>query len=124
MLRVIKQAKDFFKGLSNYLVCNRHLILGGDFNCILNPQYDKIGKSTNPHACLLYEFQRFDITISITDIFRHLNPFKFATTWHAPVSRDIHTRLDGFYVSKSLISDNVTFLLAHLSRRLTGELIG
>ena len=45
----------------------------------------------------------------ITDIFRNLNPFKFATTWHAPVSRDIHTRLDRFYVSKSLISDNVVF---------------
>ena len=106
-----KDRKQFFNDLSKYLVCNRNLILGGDFNCILNPKYDKIGKGANSQAGCIgsKELSSLCNDYNITDIFRHLNPHMFATTWHSPISKDIHTRLDRFYVSKSLISKNVSF---------------
>ena len=46
---------------------------------------------------------------NLVDVFGHLNPYKFATTWHAPASKDIHTRLNRFYVSDSLISNDISF---------------
>ena len=106
-----KDRKDFFNSISKHLVTSRNLILGGDFNCILNTKYDKIGKGANP---LFGQIGSKELTnlcnnYNLVDIFRHLNPYRYATTWHAPVSKDIHTRLDRFYVSDSLISNDVVF---------------
>lgn len=46
---------------------------------------------------------------SLADVFRKLNPCKYATTWHAPDTKDIHTRLDRFYISKQLVNKNIEF---------------
>ena len=84
-----KDTKNFFNSISKYLVTSRNLILGGDFNCILNTKYDKIGKGAN----LLYghdgskELSNLCSNYNLVDIFRHLNPHMFATTWHAPSSK-------------------------------------
>ena len=61
---------------------------GGDFNCILNHKYDKIGTGLNPDSGCVgsKELANLCHDYNLTDIFRYLNPYMFATTWHAPVS--------------------------------------
>ena len=106
-----KDRKIFFNSLPKYLVSNRRVIFGGDFNCILNSRYDKIGKGSNPNFGNVgsKELTNLCNDYNLCDIFRHLHPHQFATTWHAPASKDIHTRLDRFYISKSMISDSFEF---------------
>ncbi len=43
-----KDRKVFFVNLSRYLTCNRHIIMGGDFNCVENSTIDKFGRDSNP----------------------------------------------------------------------------
>ena len=106
-----KDRKYFFNNISKYLVTSRNLIFGGDFNCILNTRYDKIGKGANPQFGHVgsKELSNLCNNYNLIDIFRHFNPHKYATTWHAPISKDIHTRLDRFYVSDSLVSNDPDF---------------
>ncbi len=37
------ERNEFFENLNTYLVTSRHVILVGDFNCVLNTRLDKIG---------------------------------------------------------------------------------
>ena len=92
---------------------NRRVIFGGDFNCILNSRYDKIGKGSNPNYGNVgsKELTNLCNDYILCDIFRHLHPHQFATTWHASASKNIHTRLDRFYISKSMISDGFDFFI-------------
>ena len=64
---------------------------------------------THNLVTLVLKHYQICVKIITVDFFRHLNPHKFATTWHAPVSKDIHKRLDRFYVSDSLISSDIIF---------------
>lgn len=100
----------FFHSLTKYLVCNRYIIFGGDFNCVSNTKIDKFGRDISyAHGhlgskdlnILVSEFQ-------LQDIFRKNNPNKIVATWHC-TGKDIHCRLDRFYVSKTLANTKVTF---------------
>ena len=103
--------KEFFNDLSKYVVCNRNIIMGGDYNCILNPKYDKLGKGANLDYGTVgsKELTSLCNDYSLVDIFRHLYPYRYATTWHSPASKDIHTRLDRFYISRHLVDKETKF---------------
>ena len=91
--------------IAEHLVSSRNIILGGDFSDVLN---SKIGKDAYPlfgHGGSK-EFSNLCNNYILVDIFRHLDPYKFVTTWHAPSSKDIHTRLGP---SDSLISNDAVF---------------
>ena len=106
-----KDRKEFFNSIQKHLVSSRKVIIGGDFNCILDTKYDKIGKGSNPNFGWVgsKELSTLCHDYNLTDVFRTLNPYRYATTWHSPASKDIHTRLDRFYVSKSVITDDIAF---------------
>lgn len=103
--------KEFFNDLTKYVVCNKNVILGGDFNCILNSKYDKIGTGANLNYGCVGSKELIELCndFSLVDVFRNLNPHMFATTWHAPLTKDIHVRLDRFYISKYLVEKNIIF---------------
>ena len=89
-----KDRNIFFNNISKHLVTTRNLILRGDFNCILNTKYDKIWKGANEQFGHIgtKEFPNLCTNFNLFDIFIHLNLHKFATTWHASISKAIHTR--------------------------------
>lgn len=107
-----KERIEFFNEISKYLVCNRYVIWGGDFNCVLNTKIDKFGKDMSTlHGNLASkELNSLIFDYQLEDIFRKINPSKIITTWHY-AGKDIHCRLDRFYISKSLVDINISFNL-------------
>jgi len=103
------ERKTFFQELIPFLVCNRSIICAGDFNCIVQSKYDKIGGNENRG------FVGSDILCNIMsdfkllDVYRYLYPSVVSTTWH---SKTISCRLDRFYVShqiKNSIIECITY---------------
>ena len=70
-------------------------VMAGDFNCTLNPKYDRASHSANILRDLVKE-------VCITDCYRHVNPTTRLYTWHNIRS---FARLYRIYVS--------TFLKSH-----------
>ena len=80
-------------------------MLGGDFNCILDANLDKIGGNLNKGAVGSKTFKNILEQISLIDCFRHLFPKKRQVTW---MRQNVGTRIDRLYISsllKGMISD-------------------
>jgi len=85
---------------------NTPLIIGGDFNCIFDPNMDKKGgilidkardKVTAKIADILEEF-------SLIDAWRQVNPQKKAFTWSKQNPSKIETRLDMWFIPHHCLS--------------------
>lgn len=89
----------FLSDIYMYLSTSRKIILGGDFNCILNAKHDKVGG--NPKRGLIGSKEIISLCsdFNLIDPYRSKYPNSITTTRH---SLDVHTRLDHFYISKSL----------------------
>jgi len=100
---IVKGRKIFFNQLFPYLVCNKYVVLAGDFNCVENIFLDKCGGNANygdQGAELLFELKNdFDLF----DAFRHLHSQSKEYTWFAQ-GKDIKERLDRFYLSKQMVN--------------------
>ncbi|MES9882662.1 MAG: reverse transcriptase domain-containing protein [Sedimenticola sp.] len=105
-----KDRKEYFLNLSQFLVANRNIIVGGDFNCVENSRKDKFGRDSNPDFGTTgsKELKTLTNDFQITDSFRKLNPNMIASTWHA-AGKQIHARLDRFYISNNMLNDDITF---------------
>ena len=57
------------------------MILGGDFNFILDPNLDKIGGNLDKGTIGSKAFKPIIENMSLVDSFRHLYPKKRAVTW-------------------------------------------
>lgn len=113
---VADERLEFIQDLSRHLCGARNLILGGDFNFILDPNLDKIGGNLSKGTIGSKSFKSIVDKMSLTDCFRHLYPKKRAVTWtrrNVATGNDtsnydiIGTRLDRFYISSAL-NDNLT----------------
>ena len=100
-----KDRAEFLQNSIQYLSTNKTVIWGGDFNSIFNLSLDKVG-GNDRSGVITAPLQR-DILdkFDLVDIFRKKNPKKVITTYHGP--NDISTRLDRFYISKSVECDIV-----------------
>ena len=98
-----KDRAEFFQHCIQYLSTNKVIIFGGDMNSILNMQLDKVGG--NDRSGLITAPIQRDIlkNFDLVDIFRKKHPRKVITTYHGP--NNISSRLDRFYISKSVESD-------------------
>ena len=94
----------FFDHLSNFRC--EEIIIGGDFNLVLEVEKDKRGGLARTHKNALKVIQDFSENLGLTDIWRLFNPDARRYTWrqNQPV---IHCRLDFFLVSESSLC-NVT----------------
>jgi exonuclease III len=93
---------EFLSSLYMYLGTSRKIILGGDWNCVLNTKIDKIGGNSDLGTVGSKEILAICKDFNLVDPFRHFFPNSTAVTWHSCDGK-IHCRLDRFYVSKSLI---------------------
>ena len=94
----------FFDHLSNFRC--EEIIIGGDFNLVLEVKKDKRRGLARTHKNALKVIQDFSENLGLTDIWRPFNPDARRYTWrqNQPV---IHCRLDFFLVSESSLC-NVT----------------
>ena len=77
------------------------IIIGGDFNLVLELEKDKKGGLPKTHRNALKVVQDFSEILELSDAWRTLNPDAMRYTWRQP-QPDIHWRLD-FFPSEPII---------------------
>ena len=93
----------FFKNVLNQLIsfdCGE-IVLGGDYNLILDVGKDKTGGNPTTHKNSLKEVLYIANLLDLIDIWRILNPDAKRFTWRRRKA-DTHCRLDFFLTSSSL----------------------
>ena len=94
--------KDFIDTLDTYLLVNRTFMIGGDWNFVESAKLDRNTASENVGTLGKEEITKLKSDFHLLDPFRYLNPEKISFTWQGA---NIASRLDRFYVSKSLIEN-------------------
>ena len=82
-----------------------NIIVGGDFNCPLNPVIDKRGGNMIPRQSVINIIEQLQSELDLHDIWRIKNPTVCSFTW-SQSNPLIFSRLDYWLISNSL-SDNV-----------------
>ena len=93
----------FFKKVLSHLLpfdCEE-IVLGGDFNLVLDVQKDKKGGNPVTHKNSLKEVQNIANSLDLIDIWRVFNSDAKRFTWRRK-NPEIHCRLDFFLTSASL----------------------
>ena len=80
---------------------NVEVIVGGDFNLVLDVHKDKKGGNSTTHSNSLKEVQNMENLLDLIDVWRVFNPDTKRFTWRR-TKPEIHSRLDFFLVSASL----------------------
>ena len=80
------------------------IILGGDFNLVLNLQKDKKGGLAKTHTKAVNTINEHATKFDLVDAWRVSNPDVLRYTWRRR-KPEIHCRLDFFLVSQSLMCD-------------------
>jgi endonuclease/exonuclease/phosphatase family metal-dependent hydrolase len=94
----------FLSQLDKYLLTSRKVIMGGDFNLVLDIVMDRFGG--NPHGSIgSPELKRLLSKYYLTDIWRHQHP-SLKTSTRSNADRSIMSRLDKFYISVDLVDDS------------------
>jgi exonuclease III len=95
---------NFLSQLDKYLLTRRKVIMGGDFNLVLDIAMDCFGG--NPHGSIgSPELKRLLSKYHFIDIWRHQHPSLKTCTW-SNTDRSIMSRLDKFYISVDLVDDS------------------
>ena len=100
------EAIKFFQYLSTTLRAmdfesDDNVIIGGDFNCPLDPAKDKKGGILIPHQHLINSIENIQSEFNLHDIWRVKNPTNLSFTW-SKTSPFIFCRLDYWLISDSL----------------------
>ena len=107
---------EFINSFSQYLCGAKNLIIGGDFNFVLDTKLDKLGGNLEKGMIGSRPFKSIIEKMSLVDCFRHLFPKKRAVTWtrkNVATQNEtsnyeiIGTRLDRFYIS-SILKDMIS----------------
>ena len=101
--------KDIVNFLNNVLMTLRRnnldeeedIIIGGDFNCPLNPVLDKKRGHFTPRKSVIDTIESLQEELDLVDIWRVKNPTKKSFTW-SQTSPLIFCRLDFWLISNSL----------------------
>ena len=105
ILKAVKLVK-FFKDLTAVLKeenldTEENIIVGGDFNCPINPVIDKKGGSLTPRKSVVDSIEYFQDNFDLIDIWRVKNPGVKSFTWSQKSPR-IFCRLDYWLISNIL----------------------
>ena len=101
-----KEISKFFNDLlvtirREELDTEENFIVGGDFNCPLNPVLDKKGGSLTPRKSVVTSIDCFREELDLVDIWRVQNPITKSFTW-SQKSPKIFCRLDYWLISNNL----------------------
>ena len=94
----------FLRDLSSSVLsayANENLVLGGDFNCVMNAMVKKGGMPFDSKNAALTEFESTIWVHSFADVWRIVNLYNIGFTWSNP-SMKMQSRLDYFFISKFL----------------------
>lgn len=96
----------FFKSLFDHLqdFQGDEIIIGGDFNLVLDIEKDKKGGLAKTHLNAQKTVHEICENLDLVDAWRVLNPEARRFTWRR-MRPEIHCRLDFFLVSQSTLSD-------------------
>ena len=108
----IQERKIFLQEIDNHLIGIKPLIIGGDWNCVENLKLDKYGGNQNKGSEGSSILNQLKSAHNLIDPFRILYNNCKSFTWESE-SREIKTRIDRFYITKSFIDklkdvDNIT----------------
>lgn len=90
---------DFFRTVDPYLLGRRNLIVGGDFNCVLDDSHDRTGGTSRNQPWKAKELRRLIRACDFVDVWTHTHGTTPGFTFSA---QDRHVRLDRVYVSRVL----------------------
>uniref|UniRef100_A0A2R5L921 Putative reverse transcriptase n=1 Tax=Ornithodoros turicata TaxID=34597 RepID=A0A2R5L921_9ACAR len=94
-----QERNDFLRRVDPYLLGKRDVVLGGDFNCVVDEQYDRAGGTSRNQPWKSKELRRLLRARDLADAWNLIHGLTPGFTFS---SQDRHVRLDRFYVSKSL----------------------
>ena len=95
---------NFFTSVFEHLAdfqCDE-VIIGGDYNLVLDVEKDKKGGLAKTHKKSLEVLNKFSEDLDLVDVWRVQNPESQRFTWRQR-NREIHCRLDFFLVNKSIL---------------------
>ncbi len=94
---VPRERKEFMGKIWNYKTGDTNLILGGDFNCVEDPQMDKLGGNPTAGTIGTEELRDFIDQNKLTDIWRKQHPQDRIYTWSTKDFK-VRSRLDRWYI--------------------------
>ena len=101
---IVSERITFFHEMREFIhlhaVTRSRLIIGGDFNCVLNAN-DRVSSVTDRSTSVLLEVLEH---FSLIDVWKCLNPTQVAFTYIDPTVRMHHSRIDHVLCSKALKS--------------------
>lgn len=99
-----------FKKLEEYIIDNQEktVIVGGDFNTVLNEKLDKRNGRVNTHKLCRNQIRHIIDTFNLIDIWRDTHPNLRQYTWHSSHKPPIFSRLDYFLISENLKNHTVS----------------
>ena len=105
-----------FNTLEAYLKDNtdKTLIIGGDFNTVLDIELDKKNGRTDTHKSCRKYLNELTQTFNLVDIWRIKHPNLKQYTWHSTTKPPIFSRLDYF-----LLSDNLANSVSSCAHRIS-----
>ena len=84
------------------------MIVGGDFNCTLDPNLDRLGTPTEHRPQISMALRNAMARLSLCDVWRRQNPNVKSYTWHRNNPSNQYgvskARLDRLYIPKSFLS--------------------
>ena len=94
-----QERPQFFSNITRHIQPNIPLILGGDFNMVLDSSMDREGGTPSPtHNSGSIELTNILNEYKLLDALRHIHKHKKIYTWSSPDGK-IKSRLDRIYVS-------------------------
>lgn len=97
---------NFFNIIEKEIIDNNEhtLILGGDFNTIIDHKHDKLNGRTDTGKKTSQILKNLIESEVITDVWRLKHPDKQMYTWHSNTKPPIFCRLDYFFISPNLLN--------------------
>lgn len=86
---------------------NHNIIIGGDFNCFLDPQLDRSSTTTAPSLKSVPVLNNLIKSLNLVDIWRHQHPLDKQYSFFSQVHGSF-TRIDYFLIDCNLISNVVS----------------
>ena len=100
---------NFFTSVSEHLAdfqCDE-VIIGGDYNLVLNVEKDKKGGLAKTHKKSLEVLNKFSEELDVVDVWRVQNPESQRFTWRQIRNWEINCRLDFFLVNKNILCNAI-----------------
>ena len=95
-----------FQKLEEYLLKNndKNILIGGDFNTVLNPLLDKRNGNSNYHSKIRKILNDIINSCELNDVWRILNPEKKLFSWFSNTKPRVCSRIDYYLASNSLMN--------------------